>query len=100
MSKLNVLIFTISYFVLNAVVFYLVENDILRLYGSYNVFLSKVTSEGKYIDSYTIGAISYLMISSLIFYILACYAVKKYEVIILVLIACVVSIPYINFSGL
>lgn len=100
MSKRNVLIFTVSYFILNAVVFYLVDNDTLRMYGSYNVFLSKIMSIGRYTDSYIIESIGYLTLSSLVFYILACYAAKKYEVILLSLIACVVSIPYINFSGL
>ncbi len=100
MSKRNIIIFSIAYLLTNSLIFWLNFTGIFEFQGSINMLLGMMCANILGTESYLIGSIVYLPLSTLIFYGLAQVAFRKFEIVILLLLVLVITLPLLNFNGL
>ena len=100
MPRKNVIILSIIYFVINAVVFWMALNNYSSNYVSLNVLLALLFSGIFGIKNYLIAALFYLPINTLIFCGVANSAIKKYQMVIVLIVGVGISIPILNANGL
>jgi len=100
MSKVQLISWMFFYLASNFAVYWLVDNRYLGSYASINVIFSFMFSEMIFVENFLLSSFIYLMLSSILFCIVAQFAVKVYEVIILLILVLSISVPFLNFNGL
>ncbi|MDO6493081.1 hypothetical protein [Cellulophaga sp. 3_MG-2023] len=100
MPRKSVIILSIIYLAINAVVFWMEFNNHLSNYVSINTLLALLFSGIFGIKNYLLASLFYLPINAVIFCGAANSTIKKYQMIIVLIVGIGISIPILNANGL